>query len=55
MSDSKCVHWWIIGDCLVGRCKKCGSLKDFAKLREEERTRLTIRRAKMHPAVIVST
>ena len=50
--DSSCVHWWIIGDYLVGRCKKCGATRDFEKLREEEKTRMTIRRAKMHSPVV---
>ncbi|MGD0795742.1 MAG: hypothetical protein ABR958_09220 [Dehalococcoidales bacterium] len=56
MLDSRCVHWWIIGDYLVGRCKKCGATRDFEKLREEERIRLSIRRMKMRsPAVTVLT
>jgi hypothetical protein len=50
--DSSCVHWWIIGDYLVGHCKKCGATRDFEKLREEEKTRITIRRAKMHSPVV---
>ena len=54
MLDSKCVHWWIIGEYLVGHCKKCGETRDFEKLREEEKTRLAIRRVKIHsPAVNV--
>jgi hypothetical protein len=54
--DSKCVHWWIIGEYLVGRCKKCGAIRDFEKLRQEEKTRMTIHRAKMKdPVVNVST
>jgi hypothetical protein len=44
--DSRCVHWWIIGDYLVGRCKKCGATKDFEKLREEEQNRRKIHRGK---------
>jgi hypothetical protein len=50
--DSKCIHWWIIGEYLVGRCKKCGATKDFEKLREEEKTRSSVRRAKMHSPVV---
>ncbi len=50
--DSRCVHWWIIGDHLVGRCKKCGATRDFEKLRQEEKTRMTIRRAKMKSPVV---
>jgi len=54
MSYSKCVHWWIIGEYLVGQCKKCGATRDFKKLREEEQTRLAISRVKMHrPSVSV--
>jgi hypothetical protein len=54
--DSRCVHWWIIGEYLVGRCKKCGATRDFEKLREEERIRLSIRRMKIRsPAVSVLT
>jgi hypothetical protein len=54
MLEANCIHWWIIGDYLVGRCKKCGALRDFEKLREEEQTRLSIRRVKIHsPAVTV--
>ena len=45
--DSKCVHWWIIGDFLVGHCKKCGAIRDFEKLREEEKIRKAVRRGKM--------
>jgi hypothetical protein len=52
MLDSKCVHWWIIGDYLVGRCKKCGATRDFEKLREEEHTRLSIHRAKTRRPVV---
>lgn len=49
--DSLCVHWWIIGDHSVGRCKKCGAIRDFEKLRQEEQTRKTIHRGKMHRPV----
>lgn len=52
--DSSCVHWWIIGDYLVGRCKKCGATRDFEKLRQEEQIRMSIRRVKMnHPVASV--
>jgi hypothetical protein len=47
VAESKCVHWWIIGDFLVGRCKKCGATKDFQKLREAEQARLKTRRVKI--------
>jgi hypothetical protein len=35
--SSGCVHWWIIGDHLIGHCKKCGAIRDFEKLQEEQR------------------
>ena len=44
--DSKCVHWWVIGDYLVGRCKKCGAVRDFEKLRQEEKARVAVRKGK---------
>ena len=44
--DSRCVHWWIIGDYLVGHCKKCGATRDFEKLRQEEKTRIANRKGK---------
>jgi hypothetical protein len=44
--DSRCIHWWIIGDYLVGKCKKCGATRDFEKLRQEESTRVNIHRGK---------
>ncbi len=44
--DSRCVHWWIIGDYLVGHCKKCGATRDFELLRQEEKTRVANRRGK---------
>jgi len=49
--DPSCVHWWIIGDYLVGRCKKCGATRDFEKLRQEEKTHMAIRRGKMKSPV----
>jgi hypothetical protein len=51
--NSTCVHWWIIGDYLVGRCKKCGATRDFEQLRQDEKTRQTLRRVKMHPPVAI--
>jgi hypothetical protein len=50
--DSSCVHWWIIGDRLVGRCKKCGATRDFEKLRQEEQTRRAMRRGKMKSPIV---
>ncbi len=50
--NSGCVHWWIIGDCSVGHCKKCGATRDFEKLRQEEKTRMTIRNGKKGSAAV---
>ena len=50
--DSVCVHWWIIGDYSVGHCKKCGATRDFEKLRQEEKTRMTIRKGKRGSAAV---
>jgi len=41
-----CVHWWIIGEYSVGQCKKCGAIRDFAKLRDEEQTRKVFHKGK---------
>ena len=30
--DKQCVHHWIIDGDNVGRCIKCGAVKDFGKL-----------------------
>jgi hypothetical protein len=46
ISDSKCVHWWIIGDHSVGRCKKCGAVRDFEQLRQAEKTHMSVLREK---------
>ncbi|MFC1913230.1 hypothetical protein ACFLX7_03450 [Chloroflexota bacterium] len=46
MLGSGCVHWWIIGGYSVGHCKKCGATRDFEKLRQAEKTRLTARKGK---------
>jgi len=52
MLDSGCVHWWIIDNYLQGRCKKCGATRDFEKLMQEEKTRISIHRGKMKSPVI---
>ncbi|MDD4985440.1 MAG: hypothetical protein PHQ43_06575 [Dehalococcoidales bacterium] len=31
-AKSVCVHQWLIDNSIVGRCKKCGTVKDFGKL-----------------------
>jgi hypothetical protein len=48
---SGCVHWWVIGDYLIGRCKKCGAIRDFEKLRQEEKIRMTNRKGKMKSSI----
>jgi len=52
ISDSVCVHWWKIGDHSVGHCKKCGATRDFEKLRQEEKTRMTMRKGKKGSAAV---
>jgi hypothetical protein len=37
-TNPNCVHHWVIGEYLVGHCKKCGATKDFEKLRQQENT-----------------
>jgi hypothetical protein len=49
--DSRCVHWWIIGEYLVGHCKKCGATRDFEKLKREEETLKAMRRGKIKSPV----
>ncbi len=52
--DSLCVHWWMIGNNLVGCCKKCGAIRDYKKLRLEEQARKSAHRWRLHiPAVSV--
>jgi hypothetical protein len=49
-----CTHWWIIGEYSVGQCKKCGAIKDFEKLRQDEQTHKTFHRGKTKtPATVV--
>jgi hypothetical protein len=50
--DSGCIHWWIIGNDSVGHCKKCGATRDFEKLRQEEKTRMNMRRGKRESPVV---
>jgi hypothetical protein len=50
--DTGCVNWWIIGDYLIGHCKKCGATRDFEKLRQEEKVRMAIRKGKRGSRVI---
>ncbi len=40
--DSSCVHWWMIDRLSVGRCRKCGAIRDFEKLMQEEKKRKPI-------------
>ncbi|GAJ04299.1 unnamed protein product, partial [marine sediment metagenome] len=32
-----CIHYWIIDSKDVGRCKRCGKVKDFRKLQEKSK------------------
>jgi hypothetical protein len=45
----------MIGDYSVGQCKKCGAIRDFEKLRQEEQARkTTLHRGRMKiPALSV--
>ncbi len=49
--DTKCVHWWIIGEHSIGHCKKCGATRDFEKLRLEEKTRVANRKGKRESTI----
>ena len=44
--DSSCVHYWIIEKYSIGRCKKCGAIRDFEELRQEEKARMTSQKRK---------
>jgi hypothetical protein len=46
-AKSLCVHWWMIGDYSIGRCKKCGATKDFEQLRQAEQTKKAFLRGKL--------
>ncbi len=38
MGDKQCIHYWIVDNRDVGRCRYCGAVKDFyALLRTEGR------------------
>ncbi len=32
----KCIYHWLIDACNVGRCQKCGRVRDFARLLRKE-------------------
>ncbi len=36
-TQSDCVHWWILDNRSLGRCKKCSAVKDFVKLEQEQK------------------
>ena len=49
--ESGCAHWWIIGAHSIGHCKKCGAIRDFEKLRQEEEEHMAaIRKEKRESA-----
>jgi len=38
MGDKQCIHYWIVDNMNVGRCRYCGAVEDFgALMRREER------------------
>ena len=38
MGDKQCIHYWIVDNKDVGRCRHCGAVEDFgALMRREER------------------
>ena len=38
MGDRQCIHYWIVDNKDVGRCRHCGAVEDFgALMRREER------------------
>ena len=44
--DSSCVHYWIIAEKSIGRCKKCGAIRDFEQLRQKEKAIMTLHKRK---------
>ncbi len=46
MRVTRCVHYWFIDSYDVGRCRKCGRVKDFGRLLEKERQE---KMAKLYP------
>ena len=40
MGDKQCIHYWIVDNKDVGRCRYCGAVEDFHALllREERKT-----------------
>ena len=43
---SSCVHYWIIVEKSIGRCKKCGAIRDFEQLMKEDKARRTLHKGK---------
>ena len=40
MGDKQCIHYWILANKNVGRCRHCGAVKDFGALLREESKKL---------------
>ena len=40
--NSSCVHWWTIDNFSLAHCKKCGEIRDFKKVTQEEKLKKTI-------------
>ena len=36
MLEKGCVHYWIVDEHGVGRCRECGAVRDFGTLQEKE-------------------
>ncbi len=47
MSDKQCIHYWIIDNRDVGRCRYCGAVKDFRGVLENQSEELSQRQAKI--------
>ncbi len=50
--NSSCVHYWIIREISIGRCEKCGAIRDFEQLgqelRQEKKAIMNIHRMTVH-------
>lgn len=46
MGDKQCIHYWIVDNKNVGRCRHCGAVEDFGTLmRREERKAVSLTRS----------
>jgi len=46
MGDKQCIHYWIVDNKDVGRCRYCGAVEDFgALMRREERKAVSLPRS----------